>query len=42
MHRRAGQTGHGATRVPDSDVRPDFRFESLAAMAEAHRVERGG
>ena len=42
IHRRAGKTGHGATRVPDSDVRPDFRFESLAAMAEAHRAERGG
>ena len=42
IHRRAGREGHGATRVPDIDVRPDFRFESLAAMATAHRAERGG
>jgi 2-haloacid dehalogenase len=39
IHRRAGKQGHGATRVPDTEVRPDFRFESLAAMAEAHRAE---
>jgi 2-haloacid dehalogenase len=39
IDRRAGRHGHGATRVPDTDVRPDFRFESLAAMAEAHRAE---
>lgn len=38
IHRRAGKRGHGATRVPDTDVRPDFRFESLDAMAEAHRA----
>jgi 2-haloacid dehalogenase len=38
IHRRAGKEGHGATRVPDTDVRPDFRFESLAAMATAHRA----
>ena len=42
IHRRAGKEGHGATRVPDGEVRPDFRFESLAAMADAHRAERGG
>jgi 2-haloalkanoic acid dehalogenase type II len=42
IHRRAGKAGHGATRVPDTDVRPDFRFESLAAMAEVHRAEHGG
>jgi 2-haloacid dehalogenase len=39
IHRRAGKEGHGATRVPDMDVQPDFRFESLAAMAKAHRAE---
>jgi 2-haloacid dehalogenase len=39
IHRRAGKEGHGATRVPDVDVEPDFRFESLAAMAAAHRAE---
>jgi 2-haloacid dehalogenase len=41
IHRRAGKEGHGATRVPGSEVRPDFRFESLGAMAEAHRAEVG-
>jgi 2-haloacid dehalogenase len=40
IHRRAGREGHGATRQPGSEVRPDFRFESLAAMADAHRAER--
>jgi 2-haloacid dehalogenase len=40
IHRRAGKEGHGATRVPGGEVRPDFRFESLAAMADAHRAER--
>ena len=39
IHRRAGKQGHGATRVPEQEVQPDFRFESLAAMAEAHRAE---
>ena len=41
IHRRAGKEGHGATTVPRSEVKPDFRFENLAAMAEAHRAERG-
>jgi 2-haloacid dehalogenase len=41
IHRRAGKQGHGATRVPGGEVQPDFRFESLAAMAAAHRAERG-
>jgi 2-haloalkanoic acid dehalogenase type II len=42
IHRRAGKQGHGATRVPDTNVQPDFRFESLGAMTEAHRAERSG
>ena len=42
IHRRAGKAGHGATRMPEADVRPDFRFETLGAMAEAHRAELGG
>ncbi len=42
IHRRAGKQGHGATRVPDVDAHPDFRFETLAAMADAHRAEVGG
>jgi len=41
IHRRAGKIGHGATRVPDQEVHPDFRFESMAAMADAHRGEIG-
>ena len=41
IHRRAGKEGHGATRLPDGEVRPDFRFASLAAMAAALRAERG-
>ena len=40
IHRRAGQHGFGATRAPAGAVRPDFRFESLAAMAAAHRAEQ--
>jgi len=40
IHRRAGQDGFGATRAPAGEVRPDFRFESLAALAEAHRAEQ--
>jgi 2-haloalkanoic acid dehalogenase type II len=39
IHRRAGKEGHGATRVPDTEVKPDFRFESMAAMADAHHAE---
>jgi 2-haloalkanoic acid dehalogenase type II len=39
IHRRSGKTGHGATRQPEAETRPDFRFETLAAMAAAHRAE---
>jgi 2-haloacid dehalogenase len=42
IHRRAGREGHGATRPPQVEVRPDFRFETLAAMAAAHRAEQAG
>ncbi len=38
IDRDAGRAG-GATRPPDIAVRPDFRFETLAAMAEARRRE---
>jgi 2-haloalkanoic acid dehalogenase type II len=41
IDRRAGRSGHGATRPPDVDVRPDFRFATLGEMADAHRTERG-
>ena len=39
IHRRAGQSGHGATRPPEVDVTPDFRFATLGEMAAAHRAE---
>ena len=42
IHRRSGKAGHGATRQPEAEVRPDFRFETLAAMAAAHRAEQMG
>ena len=42
IHRRAGQSGHGATRPPEVDVVPDFRFATLGEMAAAHRAEVGG
>jgi 2-haloacid dehalogenase len=41
IHRRAGRSGHGATQAPEVEVRPDFRFATLAEMADAHRAERG-
>jgi 2-haloacid dehalogenase len=41
IHRRAGRSGHGATRPPEVDVRPDFRFATLGEMVDAHRAERG-
>jgi 2-haloalkanoic acid dehalogenase type II len=42
IHRRAGQSGHGATRPPEVDITPDFRFATLGDMAAAHRAELGG
>ena len=39
IDRRAGQAGAGATRPPEVEVRPDFRFATLAEMATAHRAE---
>ena len=41
IHRRAGKAGHGATRAPEDEVRPDFRFATLGEMVEAHRAETG-
>jgi 2-haloacid dehalogenase len=38
IDRRGGKRG-GATPVPQDAVRPDVRFPSLAAFAEAHRRE---
>jgi 2-haloacid dehalogenase len=39
IDRRHEQSGFGATLAPPEDARYDFRFPSLAAMAEAHREE---
>jgi 2-haloalkanoic acid dehalogenase type II len=38
IDRRSGRDG-GATPDPDGDVHFDFRFPSLAALADAHRAE---
>ncbi len=40
IDRRGDQAGGGATKTPAPDVRYDFRFDSLAALADAHRAER--
>ena len=42
IDRRHDRGGFGATAPPSGEVTPDFRFESLAALVEAHRVEGGG
>jgi 2-haloacid dehalogenase len=42
IHRRHAQEGFGATMNPGAMPRYDFRFESMAALAEAHRREAGG
>ena len=38
IYRRHDKQGFGATRPPTEEVRPDFRFNSLAEFADAHRV----
>lgn len=38
IHRRAAEQGHGATAVPASMPHYDFRFTSLAGLAQAHRA----
>ncbi|MBU0639624.1 MAG: haloacid dehalogenase type II [Planctomycetes bacterium] len=42
INRRAGQPGCGATAAPRTAVTPDLAFESLAALADAHRRAIGG
>jgi 2-haloalkanoic acid dehalogenase type II len=42
IHRRHAQGGFGATLRPASEPKVDFRFTSLAELAEAVRQERGG
>jgi putative hydrolase of the HAD superfamily len=42
IQRRFAQEGFGATRLPGEMPRYDFRFESMAALAAAHRVALAG
>ena len=42
IDRRAGAAGSGATPSPPAGVHWDFRFLSMAEMAEAHRRELAG
>lgn len=42
IDRRRSVPGSGATRVPQTMPHYDFRFESLAALVEAHRAESAG
>ncbi len=42
IYRRHGQEGFGATMHPGTMPRYDFRFDSMAALAEAHRRELAG
>jgi len=41
IDRRAGRPGSGATPAPPVDVRPDWSFPTLEALAEAVEAERG-
>jgi len=38
IHRRHAQKGHGATRPPTEQVKPDFTFNSMIEFAQAHRA----
>jgi 2-haloacid dehalogenase len=38
IYRRRAQKGFGATRPPDAMPKYDFRFASMAEMADAHRA----
>ncbi|TPM34167.1 haloacid dehalogenase type II [Mesorhizobium sp. B2-3-4] len=42
IHRRHADQGFGATMHPGDMPKVDFRFESMAALAEAHRKEIRG
>ena len=41
IDRRAGKAGSGATVMPDPMPHYDFRFTTLAELADAHRAEQG-
>ncbi len=38
IYRRHGKQGFGATRPPTEEVTPNFRFNSMAEFADAHRT----
>lgn len=42
IYRRHGREGFGATMAPGEMPRYDFRFNSMAEMVEAHKLEIGG
>lgn len=42
INRRHAEGGFGAAKDPGQMPRVDFRFDSLGAMAEAHRAEHAG
>ena len=42
IYRRHAQKGFGATHPPDTMPKYDFKFGSMAEMAEAHRALRAG
>ena len=42
IYRRHAQQGFGATHPPETMPKYDFRFESMAEMAEAHRAALRG
>jgi putative hydrolase of the HAD superfamily len=42
INRRSGKGSFGATRAPDQSVKPDWKFPTLAALAELHRKQTAG
>jgi 2-haloacid dehalogenase len=42
IDRRYGKKGPGATKAPGAAPRHDFRFDSMAALVDAHRKELSG
>jgi 2-haloalkanoic acid dehalogenase type II len=41
IHRRHGLQGSGATKAPQGTPKFDYRFDSMAALVQAHCKERG-
>ena len=42
IYRRHAEQGFGATMHPGDMPKYDFRFDSMADLAKAHRAEVGG